>query len=520
MRRRGTVNSDSFTPSSYLNSPLSNLASSQTSSPFSGASGLPIRTEPRNFAPRSGRHITKDPPPRFGLKGLLENSSSDISTNGESLPHSQSCGNFFAPTVGSHSSVPVSDAMVLHSDIGVPEYIRNLRSKELNELTGGPRGLPSADIALNLDHFPFIEGARGAQPSPVHGVVKLKSIPLGTKRSEIVAMLGRNSKILNDNQEPIHIIMERVTSKTGCAYVEFLSTEAALNVVERHQKNALNGRLTRLGDRPVDVELSSQAALMRDLFPLAKGVYWDGPRPIIIEAHPSQPWQSFKGFITEEEMTMLVKYVEIPQRSPFTRDCPQRPYEAIISVLRKFPWYMTECITTKQRHAVYSACVALLRHLQFTMRDRKDEGFLNQQLYRRLWTSAMLCHGFTVTMKDSIAFIVDLNEQQMREFNMPRFGNMWIHTYTMVPKPGAPLDVIEWYIAVIREESSRTVDQSLPNIQAEIHRESQHTSLYWGYFFKELDRPYGPAFDNMTLADMANREFAAVATILRRALPM
>lgn len=130
-------------------------------------------------------------------------------------------------------------------------------------------------------------------------------------------MLGRNSKILNDNQEPIHIIMERVTSKTGCAYIEFMSPQAAINTVDRHQKNAVNGRLPRLGDRPVDMELSSQAALMEDLFPLAKGIRWDGATPIIMEAHPSQPWRCFKGFITEEEMTVLVKYVEIPQRVRF-----------------------------------------------------------------------------------------------------------------------------------------------------------------------------------------------------------
>lgn len=139
-------------------------------------------------------------------------------------------------------------------------------------------------------------------------------IPFGTKRAEIIAFLGRNSKILNDNQEPVHIIMERVSSKTQDCYVEFVSTQDAVRAVDRHRENMQNGRSSRLGDRPVEVQLSSQAALMKDLFPLAAGVWWDNAKPVIQEPIDGQPWKTFKGFVTEEEMTMLVKHVEIPQR--------------------------------------------------------------------------------------------------------------------------------------------------------------------------------------------------------------
>lgn len=86
-------------------------------------------------------------------------------------------------------------------------------------------------------------------------------------------------------------------------------------------------------------------------------------------------------------------------------------------------------------------------------------------------------------------------------------------------KRSGVLTSVQWYIAIIREETNRTVGQSMPNIQDELRREGQSTNLYWGYFFKELSLPYGEAFDNMTLADMANREFFAVSNILRRALP-
>lgn len=44
------------------------------------------------------------------------------------------------------------------------------------------------------------------------------------------------------------------------------------------------------------------------------------------------------------------------------------------------------------------------------------------------------------------------------------------------------------------------------------------TCLYWGFIFKEMPLPRGEAFDNMTLAEMANREFTVVTNILQRAL--
>lgn len=145
----------------------------------------------------------------------------------------------------------------------------------------------------------------------------------------------------------------------------------------------------------------------------------------------------------------------ISWQSPFSRDCPQRPFECMISTLRKLPWYKTECITIKQRHSVYSACIQLIRLLQHAIKEQKNEEHLTPQLLKRLWTSAMLCHGFTVTMRDNIAYQVDTPEDRLREFNMPRFANMWLHAYTLCPKPGTPLDVLEVCILPSRQPRSR-----------------------------------------------------------------
>lgn len=130
----------------------------------------------------------------------------------------------------------------------------------------------------------------------------------------MIAFLGRNSKVLNDTDEGVHIIMDKVTSKTMDAYVEFVSLEDAMRAVERHRTNVVAGRFSRLGDRPIEVEVTSQASLMKDLFPIARGVFWNGVTPEILPFKPNQPWDNFKGFISEEEMIMLVKHVEVPHR--------------------------------------------------------------------------------------------------------------------------------------------------------------------------------------------------------------
>lgn len=115
----------------------------------------------------------------------------------------------------------------------------------------------------------------------------------------------------------------------------------------------------------------------------------------------------------------------------------------MISMLRKMPWYMADHITVLQRHSMYDAAIRLIKNLRRQVQFETNLYLLNEQLLERLLVSAMLCHGFTVTMKDNIAFSVNLPAERMRDFNMPRFPDQWAQAHTLVPKPGAPLDVLE-----------------------------------------------------------------------------
>ncbi|KAK3331111.1 hypothetical protein B0H66DRAFT_580088 [Apodospora peruviana] len=510
-----------------VGSPENNCASIDTTpkqSMIPGNHGTPHsvgpynQSEPRNFAPRS--HAKSFPtPPRFSLEGISS------PTNGGIIVSDRPDDPFSSPTnndraVVSRALLPMveesdetSPGPISHGPVA-PE-IQALRSEHLNRLTQGPTGLPDTEVALDPANFPFIESC--SQSSPVsYGVIKIKNIPFATKRSEIIAFLGRNSKILNDNQEPVHIIMERVTSKTLDAYVEFMTLQDAMKAVERHHNTMSRGRLARLGDRPVDVELSSQSSLMKDLFPLASGIFWDGSKPVVQAPIPEMPWKTFKGFVTEEEMTMLVKHVEIPHRSPFSKDCPQRPYECMISTIKKLPWYMSDHITVHQRHAVYNAALRLMTLLQTAM-DRQQtaaqEATINSQLMKRLVTAAMLCPGFTPAQKDNISYTVGLSEFEQHGFNQPRFPDQWPHQLALCPKPGIPLDVLEWYIAIIREETIRFVKRKPLSERSTI--EATHRSVNGA---GNVNFPKGKAYDDMTLKHAAVRELSVIERILHRAL--
>ncbi|KAM6524105.1 hypothetical protein FSOLCH5_004709 [Fusarium solani] len=494
--------------------------------PFSSPLANGRLTEPRNYAPRtSGQPVERLPPPRFNLN--LES----IPAVSENVPQESSQDPFASPAPSDATSlVPfpnlppptVQLAMLDNAQLDRAMEMALIKanapkSDKLQQLTGTYTGFPSLQMALNVNFFPFIDGPSSAKPV-TYGVIRLKNIPFSTKRAEVVAFIGRNSKMLNDADEPVHIIMDRATSKTMDAFVEFQTMEDAIRCAERHHQFAQTGRVSRLGDRPIEVELSSQAALMRELYPLARGVFWDGATPNILPPCAREPWGNFKGFISCEEMVMLVKHVEVPHRSPFSKECPQRPYECLISTLGKFPWFATDFITVAQRGAMYKASFKLIRLLSGAVSRNDDPVNLNHQLFRRVVASAMKCKGFTTLQKDNIAFLVQMGQAEMRMYHQPENASSWVHQYSVTAKPGVPQDVLDWYIRIIREQSTRDVLVRPISERTAIQETLKETDEYWGYFFQEVGYAQGPEFDIMTLKQCAFMEFSAIERLLTRAL--
>lgn len=110
--------------------------------------------------------------------------------------------------------------------------------------------------------------------------------------------------------------MDRVSGKTLDAYVEFKNVASAVRAVDRqidvHRDGNKGGRL---GNRFVTVEVSGLESMMHALFPKATNVIWHGTVPEVMPLDPNDRYSTgFKGFINPEELVLLVKHVQDPNR--------------------------------------------------------------------------------------------------------------------------------------------------------------------------------------------------------------
>lgn len=160
-------------------------------------------------------------------------------------------------------------------------------------------------------------------------------------------------------------------------------------------------------------------------------------------------------------LVQLLTYL-FPIQVPYTKACPQRSVETMISIIRKLPWHMAAYITIRQQYRIYKAAVDMIQILQLTIYNSdhhrrpaylapgvmagdcmRISELLNEKLLKRLVRAAMGCPGFSPLLKDNIAFISSLDERQMMEYGVPAHANRWRHMYALVPNPALPADVID-----------------------------------------------------------------------------
>lgn len=77
---------------------------------------------------------------------------------------------------------------------------------------------------------------------------------------------------------------------------------------------------------------------------------------------------------------------------------------------------------------------------------------------------------------------------------------------------------MQWYIAVIRDETNRFLETQSFQEKCQTRGVGDATDGYFGFFWRELNHPVGPAFDSMTLSQLAMCEYQTMETIIRRAL--
>ncbi|KAL9074167.1 MAG: hypothetical protein Q9157_004481 [Trypethelium eluteriae] len=381
-------------------------------------------------------------------------------------------------------------------------------------------GQLSLNDAFNL--IPFVEKARMAKPKN-WGVIRITNIPYGTTKPEIVAFVGRNARLVQQPQGSpwfaIHIIMERSTAKTMDCYVEFETHKDADHAVDRFKRQCANHRHPRIGDRHVDVTISSQAALMKEVFPRAKCVRWEGQDPHIYES--TEPYNSgFKGFTTSEEMVVTIKHAETPQRSPFSHKCYQRTYESMITLLYKFPWWSVQNYTLGERDRLHHATVTLIKAL-YSHRFRHvptNPQQLTLQLHQELVFAGLNCPGFSERQKYMIlkTAVSHYEEAPGRDtwWGLTQYAPTWIFQ-TLGRREGVGEDMLTYFVRLLFDASTSTDFLSLAEHRSAVLAIQQGRASPFGKCEPEFDND----FDHTTMADAAHIEWATIESFLRRICP-
>lgn len=266
-------------------------------------------------------------------------------------------------------------------------------------------GYMTEDILLH--HLPVWDAAMQTTNPSEAGVVRITDIPYDTTRQEVIAFFGRNARLLNQPARTpfyaIHIIMERTSAKSMDCFVEFEDENEASEAVRRiHRQYPQPGRKPRIGDRVVQVSLSSQAELMQAVFPRSKCRYWDGQNPVVRSSPEDSPAMGFKGYVTSEEMHMVSKFATTPSRSRFSGKHPQRAYESMITLINKYPWWAEGTWTIGERDSIFNTTRDQMEQLARTVTAREPIPRLTFQLLEELLCTGLSCPGFTDSQRFSL----------------------------------------------------------------------------------------------------------------------
>ncbi|KAL2820019.1 hypothetical protein BJX63DRAFT_444974 [Aspergillus granulosus] len=311
---------------------------------------------------------------------------------------------------------------------------------------------------------------------PMWGVVKVSNIPYSITKQEIFQFLGRQARLIGpENGCPIHIIMERSTAKTMDCYVEFQTQSDAKDTVIRINRIYETGRAPRLGNRHVDVELTDQNELLKDLFPRAKCIVWRGGMPYLMPNN--DPYcTGFTGFFTREEIILAIRHAEIPHRSPFQEKCPQRCYESTISTLYKYPWYAPELYTVHDRNQLFELANRHMLSLLSRVKRVNTIG-LDRKLLYDLLQAGLKCPAFNERQKYTLC----INSEISSEINkFPEIGK-WFPFDCLVKMPNFPEEIHMYYASLI---STGTVPK-VGNIELPNLFPTEHPTLR---------SPYGPVW--------------------------
>lgn len=145
--------------------------------------------------------------------------------------------------------------------------------------------------------------------------------------AELVDFLGKNSNIVPDSVGSlgVHVIMDRSTvsaysnhlltiytyritiqGKTMDAFVEFLNPKDAWKCVARRKSRVL-------GNRHLTLDVVDPSDLMKEIFPRAKGIIWDGVIPAVLQDKSGLGGMT-PVILGREELVLIVAHAKTPHR--------------------------------------------------------------------------------------------------------------------------------------------------------------------------------------------------------------
>ncbi|KAG8629285.1 hypothetical protein KVT40_003150 [Elsinoe batatas] len=378
--------------------------------------------------------------------------------------------------------------------------------------THGDGRLPGIEEAVS--HVPLTNPAIHLKVAD-NGVIKIINIPFECTKQEILAAIGRNARVVHQPQGTpfyaIHIIMDRNTGKTNEAFVEVDSKEAAEDVMSHYHDRRQRGRAPKIGDRHVIIELSDMPTLMAKLFPKAISLQWWGSIPVPFK--PADGFTTgFRGFITIEECSQLTKHAEEPKRSPFISRSSNRVYEAVISIVHKYPWYKPELITVGERAILFKAAKSMVRLLIKGLVSGTDSTLITPLLLQEL-VCAIVTVNFSHSQKyEVVQFVCKAGFTEIiHNVGYTPVGECTAYWPFLVldKKKGVKVEVVQFYASLFHKASILANDAMLTEEQAAAVSVNP---------FGALTVPYPDNVKELDLVSVAALDWDTVVRSLQRVL--
>lgn len=175
---------------------------------------------------------------------------------------------------------------------------------------------------------------------------------------------------------PVHFVLDRTSGKTQS---EIFLELGSLGDAERFAQRRTG---KTLGTRNVNIEIVSSKEMLLATFPRARGAQW----------------------VTQEEVQNLLTHAKT-FKSPYTRKCPQRPFENFISILCLFPWANKSVYAQQQAELLFAGYSNLVSILQWHIRKGKIPS-LDTALLRRLIIAGTNLTDFNPDQKRFICSLV------------------------------------------------------------------------------------------------------------------